>query len=299
MRQAATMMDIYKHGTQREEYSRLWGRVTKKLLMVESIMCAAAPEHAQYQRHVHRMLSSGHASLTLDSEAHLKSTPLQDNKQKRSTKQQTFRKINDPELTKRFLTQLKPSQEADEGQTQASANGVLGHAHTNNKDVWRSSARRLVSDKLLKLTSSLESYKRTKQWEKDSVSLQTRHTCFIKNYWRSKNVRFLLRILQWEALLLLGSYQRPCEYLDVGGILVGLISGSLQFLTNPGLDLIHVPAELLQGLGFTQLRPLLDHLGLQPAPPFTHYSLWLKEVPPLELGNHWGYAQTSLLITNP
>lgn len=51
-------------------------------------------------------------------------------------------------------------------------------------------------------------------------------------------------------------------YLDVGWILVRLIRGCLQLLTDPGLDLIHIPAELLQRLRFTQLRALLNHLGL-------------------------------------
>lgn len=57
-------------------------------------------------------------------------------------------------------------------------------------------------------------------------------------------------------------------YLDVSWILVRFICCSLQFLTDPSLDLIHVSAELLQGLGLTKLRALIDHLGLQTAPPF-------------------------------
>lgn len=56
-------------------------------------------------------------------------------------------------------------------------------------------------------------------------------------------------------------------YLDVGGILVGLVGGGLQLLADPGLDLIHVTAELLQGLRLAQLGALFNHLGLQPAPP--------------------------------
>ena len=70
---------------------------------------------------------------------------------------------------------------------------------------------------------------------------------------------------------------RPCTqdplksgvrvYLDVGGVLVGLVGGRLQLLADPGLDLVHVAAELLQGLGLAQLGALLDHLGLQAEPP--------------------------------
>ena len=56
-------------------------------------------------------------------------------------------------------------------------------------------------------------------------------------------------------------------YLDVGGVLVGLVGGRLQLLADPGLDLVHVAAELLQGLGLAQLGALLDHLGLQAKPP--------------------------------
>lgn len=56
-------------------------------------------------------------------------------------------------------------------------------------------------------------------------------------------------------------------YLDVCRILVGFISCCLQFLADPSLDLVHVPAELLQRLRLTQLRTFLDHLGLQSAPP--------------------------------
>ena len=56
-------------------------------------------------------------------------------------------------------------------------------------------------------------------------------------------------------------------YLDVGGVLVGLVGGRLQLLADPGLDLVHVTAELLQGLGLAQLGSLLDHLGLQAEPP--------------------------------
>lgn len=57
--------------------------------------------------------------------------------------------------------------------------------------------------------------------------------------------------------------------LDVGRVLVGLVGRRLQLLTDPGLDLIHVPAELLQGLRFAQLGTLLDHLGLEATPPVT------------------------------
>ena len=56
-------------------------------------------------------------------------------------------------------------------------------------------------------------------------------------------------------------------YLDVGGVLVGLVGGRLQLLADPGLDLVHVAAELLQRLGLAQLGALLDHLGLQAKPP--------------------------------
>lgn len=56
-------------------------------------------------------------------------------------------------------------------------------------------------------------------------------------------------------------------YLDVSWVFIGFISGRLQFLANPGFDLIHVSAELLQSLRLTQLRAFLNHLGLQAAPP--------------------------------
>lgn len=61
---------------------------------------------------------------------------------------------------------------------------------------------------------------------------------------------------------------QPSVYLDVGGVLVGLVRCRLQLLADPGLDLVHVPAELLQRLGFTQLGTLFNHLSLQPAPPY-------------------------------
>lgn len=65
-------------------------------------------------------------------------------------------------------------------------------------------------------------------------------------------------------------------YLDVGGVLVRLISCCLQLLTDPSFNFVHIPAELLQGLRFTQLGAFFYHLGLQPAPPLKQQNLKFK-----------------------
>lgn len=57
------------------------------------------------------------------------------------------------------------------------------------------------------------------------------------------------------------------RYLDVGGILVRLVGGGLEFLTDPRFNLIYISAELLQSLWLTQLRAFLNHLSLETAPP--------------------------------
>lgn len=56
-------------------------------------------------------------------------------------------------------------------------------------------------------------------------------------------------------------------YLDVSWVFIGLISGCLQFLTDPGFDLVHISAELLQSLRLAQLGAFLNHLGFQAPPP--------------------------------
>ena len=63
--------------------------------------------------------------------------------------------------------------------------------------------------------------------------------------------------------------------LDVGRVLVVLLLGQLQLLQHPGLDLISIPGELLEGLMLTELGSLLNQSLLQLFPALQYILLLL------------------------
>lgn len=80
----------------------------------------------------------------------------------------------------------------------------------------------------------------------------------------------------------------PQPYLDVCGVLVRLVRCCLELFTDPCLNFIHIPTELLQGLRFAQFGAFFDHLGLQPPPPLKHHSQVIHEC---------SFTQTNVQIT--